>query len=107
MVLHSQNKLKFQTSSIIILHQASISYSHKHFSDFLKDKNQNYFFHSPANKYEIQNIFSLNSNKSAVPNSIPTRILELLKNDISAQLANIFKACVCYFLSNFYFFTKC
>ena len=66
MVLHSQTKLKFQ----------------KHFSDFLKDKNQNYFFHSPANKYEIQNIFSLNSNKSAVPNSIPTRILELRKNDI-------------------------
>ena len=91
MVLHSQTKLKFQ----------------KHFSDFLKDKNQNYFFHSPANKYEIQNIFSLNSNKSAVPNSIPTRILELLKNDIYTQLANIFKACVRNFLSNFYFFTKC
>ena len=89
------------------MHQASISYSHKHFSDFLKDKNQNYFFHSPANKYEIQNIFSLNLNKSAVPNSIPTGILELLKSDISTQLANIFKACVRYFLANFYFLTKC
>ena len=28
----------------------SNNYSHKHFSDFLKDKNQNYFFPSPTNK---------------------------------------------------------
>ena len=32
----------------------------------------------------------MNSNKSVGPNSIPTRILKLLKNDISTQLADIF-----------------
>ena len=36
----------------------SINYSHKHFSDFLKDNNQNSFFLSPTNKYETQNIIS-------------------------------------------------
>ena len=71
--------------------KVNINYSHKRFSDFLKDKNQNSFFLSPTNKYEIQNVISsLNSNKSVGPNSIPTRILKLLKNDISTQLADIF-----------------
>ena len=70
--------------------KVNINYSHKHFSDFLNDKNQNSFFLSPANKYEIQNVISsLNSNKSVGPNSMPTRILKLLKNDISTQLADI------------------
>ena len=69
----------------------SINYSHKHCSDFLKDINQNSFFLSPTNKYEIQNIISsLNSNKSVGPNSIPTRIIKLFQNDISAQLADMF-----------------
>ena len=71
--------------------KVNINYSNKNFSDFLKDKNQNSFFLSPTNKYEIQNVISsLNSNKSVGPNSIPTRILKLLKNDISTQLADIF-----------------
>ena len=94
MLLHSQIKLKHQTSLIIILHQVlkhTSTYSCKHFSDFLKDKNQNSFFLSPTNKYEIQNVISsVNSNKSVGPKSIPTRILKLLKNDISTQLADIF-----------------
>ena len=33
---------------------------------------------------------SLDSTKSVGPNSIPTKILKLLKNDISCQLADIF-----------------
>ena len=71
--------------------KVSINYSRKHFSNFLKDKNQNSFFLSPTSKYEIQNIISsLNSNKSVGPSSIPTRILKLLKNDISTQLIDIF-----------------
>ena len=35
-------------------------------------------------------ISSLDSNKSVGPNSIPTKILKLLKNDISSQLSEIF-----------------
>ena len=35
-------------------------------------------------------ISKLNKNKSTGPNSLPTKILKLLKNDISSQLADIF-----------------
>ena len=45
----------------------------------------------PTDKEEIANIISsLNSNKASGPNSIPYRILFLLKNDISKQLADLF-----------------
>ena len=46
-------------------------------------------FLSPRNKSEIQYISTLDSNKSAEPNSIPTKILKLLKNDNSTQSADI------------------
>ena len=98
MVLHSQIQLKYQTSfnnyftSIAEKTKVSIDYLHKHFSDFIKDKNQNSFFLGLTNKYEIQNIIPfLNSHKSVGPNSIATRIIKPLKNDISIQLADIFK----------------
>ena len=46
----------------------------------------------PTNKEEIANIISsLNSNKASSPNSIPYRTLFLLKNEISKQLADLFK----------------
>ena len=46
---------------------------------------------TPTDKYEIINIISsLDPNKSTGPNSIPTKILKLLKNDISTQLSDIF-----------------
>ena len=42
----------------------NINPSHKHFSDFLKNRHQKSFFLSPSNKSEIQNIISsLDSNK--------------------------------------------
>ena len=48
-------------------------------------------FLQPTDKEEIANIISsLNSNKASGPNSIPYRILFLLKNDISKQLADLF-----------------
>ena len=51
--------------------------------NFLRNKTHSKFFLSPANNSEIQNIlFSLDSNKSAGPNSIPMKILKLLKNDL-------------------------
>ena len=66
-------------------------YLNKSFSDFRKNRTQNSFFLSPTDKSKIQNIISsLDSNKSVGPNSIPTKILKLLKNDISSQLADIF-----------------
>ena len=46
---------------------------------------------SPTDKSEISLIIhSLNSDKSSGPNSIPVKILKLLKNDISQQLSYIF-----------------
>ena len=62
-----------------------------HFSDFLKNRSSISFFTSPSDKTEIENVISsLDSNKSVGPNSIPTKILKLLKNDISSQLSEIF-----------------
>ena len=48
-------------------------------------------FLQPTDKEEITNIISsLNSNKASGPNSVPYRILFLLKNEISKQLADLF-----------------
>ena len=77
--------------SIATKPKESIKYSHKHFSNFLKNISDESFFLSPTDKYEIINIISsLDPNKSTGPNSIPTKILKLLKNDISTQLSDIF-----------------
>ena len=46
---------------------------------------------TPTDKNEISlTISSLDSHKSSGPNSIPVKILKLLKNDISQQLSDIF-----------------
>ena len=68
-----------------------VTYSHKHFSSFLKHRSHDLFFLSLTDKYEIINIVSsLDSNRSIGPNTIPTKILRFLKNDISTQLSDIF-----------------
>ena len=68
-----------------------MKYSHKHFSDYLSNENSSTTFLQTTNKEEIANIISsLNSNKASGPNSIPYRILFLLKkNEISKQLADL------------------
>ena len=69
----------------------NIKYSHKHFSDYLANENGNSIFLEATDKEEIANIISsLNSNKASGPNSIPYRILLLLKNEILKQLADLF-----------------
>ena len=78
-------------SSIASKTKLNISFSHKHFSDFLKNRSSIFFFISPTDKAEIENIISsLNFNKSIGPNSIPTKVLKVLKNDISNRLSEIF-----------------
>ena len=77
-------------SSIASKTKLNISFPHKHFSDFLKNKSNISFFVSPIDKTEIENVMSsLDSNKSVGTNTIPTKILKLLKNDISSQLSEI------------------
>ena len=63
---------------------------HKHFSDYLANENGNTIFLQPTDKEEITNISSLKSSKASGPNSILYRILLLLKNEISKQLAYLF-----------------
>ena len=71
--------------------QNSIKYLFKHFSDYLSNESDSTIFLQPTDKEEIANIISsLNSSKASGPNSIPYRILFLLKNDISKQLADLF-----------------
>ena len=57
---------------------------------YLSNESDSTIFLQPTNKKEIANISSLNSSKASGPNSIPYRILFLLKNDISKQLADLF-----------------
>ena len=78
-------------SSIARKTKLNVSFSHNHFSDFLKNRSNISSFVSPTDKSEIENVISsLDSNKSVGLNSIPTAILKLLKNDISSQLSEIF-----------------
>ena len=57
----------------------------------MKNNSSNSFFLSPTNKNEISSIISsLHPNKSVGPNSIPTKILKLLKDEISSHLSDIY-----------------
>ena len=71
--------------------RANVNYSHKHFSEYMENNSSNSFFLSPTNENKILGIISSsNSNKSVGPNSIPTRILKLLKDEISSNLSDIY-----------------
>ena len=78
-------------SSVAIGIKSSIKYSRNKFFDFLPQVNVNSFFINPTDKTEIKNIIlSLASLKSIGPNCIPTKILQLLSNDILIQFAELF-----------------
>ena len=77
------NILNNYFSSITSKIKLNISFSHKYFSDFLKNRSNISFFVRFTYKTEIESaISSLDSNKSVGPNHIPTKILKLVKNDI-------------------------
>ena len=84
------NTFKNFFTSITAKTKESIYYSQKHFSNFFRHRSDDSFFLSPTGKYEIINIISsLDSNKSTRPNNLPTKILKLLKNDVSTQLSDL------------------
>ena len=59
---------------------SEVPFSYKSFSEYLPPPNQESFFISPCTKEEIiEIILSFKPKKSAGPNSIPTKILRLLK----------------------------
>ena len=71
--------------------KSNIKFSPKHYIDYLSSTNTTTFFLTPTDKNEIAFIISsLDSHKSCGPNSIPMKILKLLKNDISQQLSDVF-----------------
>ena len=60
-------------SSIASKTKLNISFLHKHFSDFLKNRSNISFFVSPTGKTEIENIISsFDSNESVGHNNILT-----------------------------------
>ena len=71
--------------------QSKIRFSNKDYTDYLHGENVNYFFIKRTYIEEFISILSsLSDNKSSGPNSIPTRILKLLKKVISTYLVDIF-----------------
>ena len=77
--------------SIVNKTKLNLLFSHKNFSDFLKNRSNISFPASPTDKTEIENIISsLDSNKSVGSNNIPTKVLKLFKNDTFSQLSEIF-----------------
>ena len=70
---------------------SNIKFSPKHYTDYLSYSNTSTSFLTPTHKNEISLIISsLDSHKSSGPNSIPVKILKLLKSEISRQLSDIF-----------------
>ena len=85
------NTFNIYFASIAEIMEKSIKYSHKHFSDYLANENGNTIFLQPMDKEEMAIIISsLNFNKASGPISIPYRILNLLKNEILKELADLF-----------------
>ena len=71
--------------------QSKIRFSNKNYTDYRHGENSNSFFITPTDSEELISIISsLNDNKPSGPNSIPTRILKLLKKDTLTQLVDIF-----------------
>ena len=78
-------------SNIVLNIQSSIKYSVKEFHEFFPPLKTNSFFLSPTDKNVIISIISpLDSQKVSRPNSIPIKILKLMKNDIPDQLPVLF-----------------
>ena len=70
--------------------RANIKSSNKSFHDLLQHPNEELLFITLTDAHKVNNIISLNSDKSTGLNSLPTKILKLLKNEISTHLADIF-----------------
>ena len=79
----------FFTSVAEIVH-SKIKFSNKSFKKFLSSEINDSFLITSTNKEEIYKIItSPNSNKSCGPNSIPTKVLHLLQDQIPNHLATI------------------
>ena len=88
--LHIANIFNDYFSSIAEKTKANIKFSNKSFQDLLHHPNEELLFITTTDAHEANLIISsLNSDKSTDLNSLPTKILKLLKNEISTHLADI------------------
>ena len=88
--LHIANIFNDDFSSIAGKTEANIKFSNKSFQDVLHHPNADSLFITPTDAHEVNLIISsLNSDKSTGPNSLPTKILKLLKNDIYSPSRHI------------------
>ena len=79
----------FFTSVAEIVH-SKVKFSNKSFRNFLQSEINNFFIITSTNKEEIYKIIpSLNTYKSCGPNSILSKVLHLLQDQISKHLATI------------------
>ena len=91
MIPQVQNQLKLQIYLTISLHILKLKL--RKVSNILINtfRSDDSVFLNPTDKYEIINLISsLVPHKSTGPNSIPTKILKLLKSDISTQLQKVY-----------------
>ena len=78
-------------SSIAENVQSKIKFSNKSFKSILSTKTNDSFIMNATNKEEVcKGISSPNINKSCGPNTIPTKILHLVLDQISKHLATIY-----------------
>ena len=86
-----KNTLMIQSELLIITFfttvaetvHSKIKFSNKSFKNFLSSETNDSFLTASTNKEEIFEIISsLSSNKSCLPNSIPTKVLHLLQDQI-------------------------
>ena len=78
-------------SSIAKKTKTNFKFSNKSFQDFLHLLNEDSLFITPTDAHEVNLIISsLNSDKSTGPNSLLTKILKPLKNEISTDLVDVF-----------------
>ena len=86
------NGFSYYFSNVALNIQSSVKYSAKKLHEFLPSLSiKSFFFLSPTDKNETGSIiFALDSQKVSGTNSIPIKILKLMKNDISDQLSVLF-----------------
>ena len=84
------NTFNYFFTSVAETAQSKIKFSNKSFRSFLSTKNNGFFIITAANKEEsYEKKLSLNINKSCGPNSIPTKIVHLVEDQISKHLATM------------------
>ena len=77
-------------ASVAEIVDSNINLSNKSFEKFLSSEINDFFLITSTNKKEIYKIIkSFNSNKSCGPNSVPTKVLHLLQDQISNHFATI------------------